>query len=204
MNSNFKIRLITEADTQAVLDIYKYYVEHTIISFEYEAPTFEEYLQRIKTNTEKYPWLVCLYNNKIIGYAYGSTHRYRTAYQWSPESTIYIAHDFHTKGIGRILYETLFALLKLQGYYNVFAGVALPNEKSVGFHRALGFEEIGIFKNVGYKHGNWHHTHWFQLTLNEHNINPANPKKMQEIISTKEFSNIVNEANSNLLKVNNQ
>ena len=75
MENNFEIRLINQTDTQAVLDIYKYYVDHTIISFEYEAPLLEAYTQRIKTNTENYPWLVCLCNNKIIGFAYGSIHR---------------------------------------------------------------------------------------------------------------------------------
>jgi phosphinothricin acetyltransferase len=198
MENKYSFRLINDTDTQAVLDIYKYYVDNTIISFEYEAPTLEEYADRIKTNTEKYPWLVCLYNNKIIGYAYGSTHRYRTAYQWSPESTIYLSPNFHTKGIGRILYETLFSLLKLQGYYNVFAGVALPNEKSVGFHRALGFEEIGIFKKVGYKHGNWHDTQWFQLTLNEYKLNPTTPMKLEELVLTKEFSTIIYSVNNKL------
>jgi L-amino acid N-acyltransferase YncA len=197
MKNNLQIRLIKESDAEAVLNIYKYYVDHTIISFEYEAPTFEEYVQRIKTNTENYPWLVCLHENKIIGFAYGSVHRYRTAYQWSPESTIYLTPDFHARGIGTILYETLFSLLKLQGYYNVFAGVALPNEKSVAFHKALCFEEIGIFRNVGYKHGNWHHTQWFQLTLQEHKMSPAKPKKMEEIISMNEFSAIINSANKN-------
>lgn len=195
MGNKYFIRLIDETDAQAVLDIYKYYVDNTIISFEYEAPSLNDYKQRIKTNTEKYPWLVCLLNDEIIGFAYCSTHRSRTAYQWSPESTIYLAHNFHTKGIGRLLYETLFALLKLQGYYNVFAGVALPNEKSIGFHNALGFEEIGIFKNVGYKHGGWHHTHWFQLTLKELQTNPPIPKPLEEIIPTKEFSAILQSAN---------
>lgn len=199
MKNKFEIRLINETDAKAASDIYKYYVENTIISFEYEPPTPEEYIQRIKTNTEKYPWLVCLIDDRVIGFAYGSTHRYRTAYQWSPESTIYLAPDFHSKGIGRILYETLFSLLKIQGYYNVFAGVALPNEKSICFHQAMGFEEIGVFKNVGYKHGKWHHTHWFQLTLNAHKLNPATPKKLHEIISTKEFSEVLLSANNKFI-----
>ena len=201
MKNTFEIRLINEADAQAVLTIYKYYVDHTIISFEYEVPSLEEYLQRINVNTEKYPWLVCLNNNKIIGFAYGSTHRYRTAYQWSPESTIYIAPDFHTRGIGRILYKTLFEILKLQGYYNVFAGVALPNQKSVGFHQAMGFEEIGIFKKVGYKHGNWHDTHWFQLSLNEYKPNPTTPLLFKDIVQTNEFVTIMNSANTQLNKL---
>lgn len=198
MQKQFEIRLIKETDIIAVWDIYNHYVEHTIITFEYEKPSLEEYTRRVNENTEKYPWLVCLYEKEVIGFAYGSTHRYRTAYQWSPESTIYLHPDYHTKGIGRILYKTLFSLLTLQGYYNVFAGVALPNEKSVGFHRALGFEEIGVFKKIGYKHGNWHDTHWFQLTLNNHQSNPTMTKKVEEIISTKEFSSIINSANNNL------
>lgn len=196
MKNNFEIRLINKTDAQAVLDIYKYYVDHTIISFEYEAPTLEAYIDRIITNTEKYPWLVCLCDNNVIGFAYGSTHRYRTAYQWSPESTIYLSPDFHTKGLGRILYTTLFSLLRLQGYFNVFAGVGLPNEKSVGFHKALGFEEIGIFKNVGYKLDNWHDTQWFQLKLNDHIRNPPAPMILEELITTKEFSAILSSVNS--------
>jgi L-amino acid N-acyltransferase YncA len=201
MPNTYSIRPITESDTDEVLSIYKYYVDNTVISFEYEAPAKDEYLQRILTNTEKYPWLVCLHNNEIVGFAYGSTHRYRTAYQWSPESTIYVANDFHAKGIGRILYETLFSLLKLQGYYNVFAGVALPNEKSVGFHQALCFEAIGIFKNVGYKYGSWHHTHWFQLELAEPNLDPQTPKNLEEVITTSAFQSIMATANERVRKI---
>jgi len=202
MNSKYSIRLITENDADEVLSVYRYYTDNTAVSFEYEAPTKDEYIQRIITNTEKYPWLVCLHNNKIIGFAYASTHRYRAAYQWSPESTIYFAPDFHTKGIGRIIYETLFLLLKLQGYYNLFAGVTLPNEKSVGFHRALGFKEVGIFKNIGYKHGNWHHTHWFQIDLAEHILNPPIPRKLNEVVATPEFQSILATSNERVGKIN--
>lgn len=187
MKNTVEIRLIRDTDAQGLLDIYKYYVDHTIISFEYEAPTLEEYKERINANTEKYPWLVCSHNNNIVGFAYASTHRYRTAYQWSPESTIYLTPDFHSKGIGRILYKTLFELLKLQGYYNVYAGVGLPNDKSVLFHQALGFEEIGVFRKVGFKHGNWHDTQWFQLHLMEHNLKPPSPKLLEEIRHSEEF-----------------
>ena len=87
-----------------------------------------------------YPWLVCTQNNKIIGFAFGSTHEHRTALHWSSESAV--------------LYETLFELLKFQGFYYVFAGESLPNEKSAYFYKALGFEEIGVFKKVGYKYNN--------------------------------------------------
>lgn len=199
--NNFHIRLIDAKDTAEVLKIYAYYVEYTHISFEYAAPNKDEFLTRIQSTLIEFPWLVCLYNNKVIGYAYAHKHRLREAYQWSPESTIYLASDFHTKGIGRILYETLFALLKLQGYQNVFAGVALPNEKSVGIHRRMGFEEIGIFKVVGFKKGKWHDTQWFQLNLNQSLNEPEKPLSLAKALSSVEFSEIVAKANQLLAKI---
>ncbi len=202
MDNKYSIRLITESDANEVLEIYKPYVLNTIISFEYEVPTLEEYLQRIKINTADYPWLVCLHNNKLIGYAYASKHRYRTAYQWSPESTVYLAPEVHRKGIARILYETLFSLLQLQGHFNVYAGVGLPNEKSVGFHKALGFEEIGIFRKVGFKLGNWHDTHWFQLHLTEHILNPPTPKTLIEVAASSAFQSILETANEKVRIIN--
>lgn len=200
MNNDYTIRLIQEPDLDEVLNIYKYYVDNTVISFEYEAPTKEEYLQRIKTNSSNYAWLVCVKGTEIVGFAYGSTHRYRTAYQWSPESTIYIKHQFHSKGIGKILYKTLFEILKLQGYFHVFAGIAIPNNKSVALHQSLGFEEIGTFKNVGYKLGNWHSTQWFQLNLSVEYNHPSTPKKTMEILDTMEYLSILRNANSMLSK----
>ena len=149
MKYDHSLRLITVSDTKAVLDIYTPYVLYTTISFEYDPPTEAEFLQRIKTITADYPWLVCLDGEKIIGYAYASRHRARTAYDWSAESTVYMHPDHQRKGLARILYETVFDILRLQGYFNVYAGITLPNEKSVGFHRALGFSAIGTYKNIG-------------------------------------------------------
>lgn len=198
MTKDFKIRLINLDDAKATLEIYRPYVQNTIISFEYEVPTLQEWETRIKTNTAEYPWLVCEYKKQIIGYAYGSKHRYRTAYSWSPESTVYLSDKFHRLGIARVLYETLFDLLKLQGYVNVYAGISLPNVKSEDFHQALGFYEIGIFKKIGFKHGAWHDTRWFQLHLIEHPDNPMKPKTLSEVQNTSDFNAILEKANLKL------
>ncbi len=195
MKNRFEIRLITEKDTSAVLEIYRPYVLNSVISFEYEVPSYQEYQERIHNVIAEYPWLVCLYDDEIIGFAYAGKHRYRTAYQWSPECTVYLAPKVHRQGIARILYEALFSILRLQGYFNVFAGVALPNEKSIGFHKALGFEEIGIFKKVGYKHGNWHDTQWFQLQLSAYIDQPHTPYRIDEIAVSETFLTILLSAN---------
>lgn len=199
--NHFNIRLVAEKDTKAVRDIYAYYVEQTHVSFEYTAPTIEEFQERMIATTEEFPWLVCLQQEEVVGYAYAHKHRLRDAYQWSPESTIYLAPHVHTKGIGSILYKALIDILRLQGYGNVFAGVALPNEKSVGIHQRLGFEEIGIFKNVGYKNGKWHDTRWFQLNLQQLQSTPKTPMKLASILATTDYSEILTRSNQ-LLNTN--
>jgi L-amino acid N-acyltransferase YncA len=198
MESNLRIRLITEADAQAALEVYKPYVISTAITFEYGVPTLEDFSNRIRLVTAEYPWLVCEHKKRIIGYAYASKHRFKIGYRWSPESTIYMVSDFHRRGIARVLYETLFDLLKLQGFVNLFAGVALPNEKSEGFHRALGFFEIGNFKKIGYKLGRWHDVRWFQLHLADHIQDPPPPRKLAEVQYSPQFSAILQSANEKL------
>jgi L-amino acid N-acyltransferase YncA len=201
MGDTFTIRLISLEDAPAVLEIYKPYVLDTVITFEYEVPTPIDFLNRIRTNTSEYPWLVCLQNHKIVGYAYASKHRDRTAYKWSVDSAVYLSPSVHRKGIARILYESLFSILRLQGYFNVYAGICLPNEKSVAFHKALGFKEIALYEKVGFKHHRWHDTAWFELHLSELIDNPPIPKKITELINTPALLSILKMANETAGKV---
>jgi len=202
MGNQYSMRLITESDAEDVLNIYSYYVRETVISFEYVVPSQEDFLQRIKTISAQYPWLVFLSGSKIIGYAYASSHRQRTAYQWSCESTVYLIPEFHRKGIARLLYQALFSLLRLQGYFNVYAGVTLPNKKSVGFHRSFGFSEVGVYKEIGYKFEEWHDVQWFQFEIQQHIYNPPPPRLIQSIINSKEFNNVFVIANEFLKNIN--
>ena len=201
MKNQFSIRLIAENDAEEVLEIYKPYVKNTFVSFEYEAPSSDEFLLRVQNNISEYPWLICMHGHKIIGYSYASKHRYRTAYQWSCESTVYLLTEYHRKGIALILYKTLFSILKIQGYFNVYAGVSLPNEKSVGFHQSVGFKKVGIYKKVGYKFENWHDVEWFQFQLQKHIHNPPDPKSMQSIVNTETFIQILQEANNSVRNI---
>lgn len=176
--SNYDIRLIKPEDAAGVLSVYAPYVQHTNISFEYEVPAVEDFTQRIATIMQSYPWLVCEQEGKIIGYAYGGQHRARTAYKWSVETAIYMGEHYRGKGIGKQLYTTLFELLKLQGYATAFAGMTLPNDKSEALHRSCGFEEIGVFKNIGYKNNQWHDVKWMQLNLATYKSDMELPKAL--------------------------
>jgi phosphinothricin acetyltransferase len=198
MNSKYTIRLATPADAAGMLDIYKYYVENTAYTFEYDVPSVEEFKSRIQAVIPHFPWLVCELDGQIAGYAYAHKHRDRSAYQWSPESTIYLDHNYHGKGLARVLYETLFAILKLQGFFNVYAGVSSTNENSTAFHKALGFEEIGLFRNIGYKLGEWHSNMWYQLHLAKHVSEPATPELFGTMKRSPEIAAILREANVQL------
>ena len=136
----------------------------------------DDFTERVNGIRKTHPFLVAEWNEQIVGFAYASVHRQRTAYQWSAESTVYLDQSYHRKGIAQKLYNVLFDLLRLQGFYSIYAGVGLPNEQSVGFHKALGFKEVGIFKKVGYKMGNWHDTQWFQMALQTLQIEPMPPR----------------------------
>jgi L-amino acid N-acyltransferase YncA len=169
------IRTATTADAAEIQAIYEPIVRDTVISFEIEPPTVAEMAERMKAIQQRFPWLVCELEGKVAGYVYASPHHERAAYQWSANVSVYIHEDFHRRGIGRALYTSLFALLKLQGFYNLYGGVTLPNAGSVGLHESMGFEPVGIYQKVGYKFGAWHDVGWWSLVLRPHDPEPTDP-----------------------------
>lgn len=179
--SKVKIRLATPADGEALLDIYKWYIENTAITFETEVPLVEDFEKRIENTLSSFPWLVCEVDGVAAGYAYASKHRERAAYQWSADLSIYVDENYHRRYIAKALYKALEDILKLQGYYTVFAGVTTPNPKSEAFHTAYGFETIGVFENVGYKLGLWRSVKWFKYTLTDYAKEPTALKTFPEV-----------------------
>src|SRR6266404_5680560 len=175
------IRLAKESDAASILKIYAPYIENTSYTFETELPTINSFKERINGYLQNWPWLVCDIKGVIAGYAYGSKHRERIAYQWSVESSVYVHDDYQRIGIGNALYSALIDILKLQGFRNLYAVINLPNDKSVVFHEKMGFEYFATYKSVGYKLGKWKNVGWWQLQLNEYSDEPSPPIKFSEI-----------------------
>jgi L-amino acid N-acyltransferase YncA len=161
------IRIATEADAPALLAIYRPYVENTAVSFETTVPSVEEFAGRIRKAVTAWVWLVAESEGECAGYAYGSSHRERTAYRWSVETSAYVREDYQRQGVGRALYVQLLEELKQRGFCNAYAGITLPNVASVALHRSAGFEPVGVFRAVGRKFGAWHDVAWFQLRLRD-------------------------------------
>ncbi|MGH8174324.1 MAG: arsinothricin resistance N-acetyltransferase ArsN1 family B [Rhodanobacteraceae bacterium] len=176
-----EFRVARADDASAIAGIYAPYVRDTIISFETEAPDRIEMEHRIERIGAVYPWLVAIADGSVVGYAYACEHRARLAYRWSVDAAVYLAADAQRRGIGRALYQRLFALLLKQGYVNAFAGITLPNAASVALHEAMGFLPIGVYRQVGYKVGAWHDVGWWQLVLAEPRSDPGEPVAFESL-----------------------
>ncbi len=150
-----EIRFVTEKDCEKILEIYSYYIENTAITFETEIPSVHDFCLRVKGIAEKYPYLVYLDDGEVVGYAYASKYAERAAYCYDVEVSVYVMEKYHGSGVAAKLYECLFKILYEQGFYNLYAGITLPNDKSQRFHEKFGFTQAGLFHNTGYKFGKW-------------------------------------------------
>ena len=170
------IRTASPDDAEAIAAIYGPIVADTTISFELAPPTVDEMRSRIVATLRHLPWLVSLDDaGRVNGYVYAGKHRERAAYQWSVDTTAYVREDSRGQGLGRRLYAELFRRLVDQGYYQAFAGIALPNEASIGLHEALGFQPLGVYRKVGFKKGAWRDVGWWQKELQPTSGEPTAP-----------------------------
>ncbi len=181
---NATIRLATGTDAMGILAIYAPIVRETAISFEVTPPEVNQMRERIVNTLGRFPWLVCADGEQILGYAYASAHRDRAAYQWSVDVSVYVDAQARRSGVGRSLYTSLLNLVDLQGFYNAYAGITLPNPASVSLHEAMGFRLVGIYRSVGHKLGKWHDVGWWHRVVRSPRIPPEPPIEFGQIRDT--------------------
>ena len=153
-------------DAAAIATIYNHYVLTTSISFEEQAATEADFRQRIGgVQSAGLPWLVAIVDGAVAAYAYATPWRVRSAYRFSVESSVYVAHDKPRRGLGRALYQALLERLRDAGHHLVIGGIALPNDASVALHQSMKFEKIAHFTEVGRKFDRWVDVGYWQLRL---------------------------------------
>ncbi|HET9591997.1 MAG TPA: GNAT family N-acetyltransferase [Solirubrobacterales bacterium] len=152
-------------DAAACAAIYAPHVEGSPVSFEEQAPDAAEMAARIERYGSSHAWLVAAREGEVVGYAYATAFNERPAYRWSTSVSVYIAENARGRGIGRALYEALFGRLRERGFRMACAGITLPNEASEGLHKSLGFELVGVNREIGWKQGAWRDVGWYQLQL---------------------------------------
>lgn len=170
------IRPARVEDGEKLLAIYAPYVTDTAVTFEYTVPSAEEFSQRIRSVSERYPYLAALADGKILGYAYAGVFHSRPAYDWAVETSIYVHREKRHTGIGGRLYAALETALKAQGITNMNACIAVPGEEkdeyltrdSVDFHARLGYRLVGEFFQCGFKFGRWYNMVWMEKHIGPH------------------------------------
>ena len=186
------IRMATERDIPAILEIYGPYVLETAISFEYTVPTTEAFTARFRAITAQFPWLVWEDKGTVLGYAYGIAPFERAAFGWCSEASIYLRPEAQGRGIGKKLYAVLEAILALQGYTKVYSLVTSANRPSVDFHLAVGYRLTATLPDCGFKHGRWYGLHWLEKPLNSVEMPTHTPLPVGSIVDfDRKFSEIL-------------
>jgi len=170
-----RVRPATTADAGACTAIYAPYVTDTAITFETEVPSQAEMARRIAAARERHDWLVFEDSGRVVAYAHGGPFRSRAAYRWACEVSVYVERGRRRTGAGRALYKALLDRLAARGFTMAVAGMTLPNDASVALHRTLGFEPVGTYRRIGYKHGAWHDVAWVQRPLADDAGAPPEP-----------------------------
>ena len=160
------VRRALAADSEAIARIYNHYVLNTVITFEEDPVSAQVMATRVaEVQGSSLPWLVAEISGSVVGYAYASKWKVRSAYRYSVETTIYLEHGHEGRGIGTMLYSELLPILRASGIHVAIGGAALPNEASAALHEKLGFKHVATFREVGFKHNRWVDVAYWQLVL---------------------------------------
>lgn len=168
-------RLDTPEDVQEMLRIYAPHVTASSVSFEYDVPAAPAFAERCRSISARYPWLVCATEGGIAAYTYASPAFSRAAYQWGADVSVYVDTAWQRRSVAAALYACLEELLVLQGYYTLYACITASNKPSCAFHEKWGYQRIGLWRNSGYKLGQWHDVVWYEKALRAYGPNPAPP-----------------------------
>lgn len=179
MSAGVMIRMAAEADAEEILSIYAPYVTGMAISFEVEVPTADEFAGRIGETLKKYPYIVALEEDRLVGYAYASAFKARAAYDWAVETSVYVKQGLKGKGVGKALYLALEELLRRQNILNLNACIAYSpvedarlDHTSILFHQHMGYSKVAHFTKCGYKLGAWYDMIWMEKLIGEHVDSP--------------------------------
>lgn len=161
-----KLRPYKTEDTQAILDIINYNILNSTALYDYNIRSYEQQQAILEEKIAKhFPVIVAELNGAVVGFGMYSDFRFREAYKFTVEHSVYVNNDFHGKGIGKVLLQELIQLAKKQGLHTMIGVIDAENQSSVDFHEKFGFKTVGIIKESGFKFDRWLHSVFVQLIL---------------------------------------
>lgn len=160
------IRLASPDDLPAILAIYNHAVLHTTASYDLEPSTLEQRAAWFEGRARAgFPVVVVELGGAVVGFGSYGTFREKPGYRYTVEHSLYIAPEWRGRGVGKALLAELIALARAQGKHVMVGGIDSANEGSLRFHLALGFTEVGRFREVGHKFDHWLDIIFVQLIL---------------------------------------
>ncbi|MEZ7515455.1 GNAT family N-acetyltransferase [Flavobacterium frigidarium] len=163
---DINLRNYKTEDTQAILDILNYNILHSTALYDYNVRTYEVQLAMLEDKVKKgLPIIIAEVNGAVAGFGMYGEFRFKEAYKFTVEHSVYISNDFQGKGIGKLLLKELIAAAKEQGIHTMIAVIDSENQSSVDFHEKFGFETVGLIKESGWKFERWLHSVFMQLIL---------------------------------------
>lgn len=161
-----QIRPYQTEDTQAILDLINHQILHSTALYDYNIRTFEQQQTILEEKISKnFPVIVAELDGQVAGFGMYSEFRFREAYKFTVEHSVYVNEAFHGKGIGKLLLQELITLARKQKRHTMIAVIDAENQGSVAFHEKFGFKTVGIIKESGYKFDRWLDSVFMQLIL---------------------------------------
>ena len=161
-----EIRPYEIQDTQAILDIINYNILHSTALYDYSIRSYDQQKNFLADKIAKqFPVIVAELEGHVVGFGMYSEFRFREAYKYTVEHSVYVDQNIHGKGIGKALLQELIILAKTQGLHTMIGVIDAENQGSIDFHEKLGFKKAGIIKESGYKFDRWLDSVFMQLIL---------------------------------------
>jgi L-amino acid N-acyltransferase YncA len=161
-----KLRPYQTEDTQFILDIINYNILNSTALYDYNIRNYEQQKAILEEKINKnFPVIVAIEDDKVVGFGMYGEFRFREAYKYTVEHSVYVDNEHQGKGIGKLLLQELIQLAKEQKLHTMIAVIDAENQSSVEFHEKFGFKTVGIIKESGYKFDRWLHSVFMQLIL---------------------------------------
>lgn len=161
-----RIRAYQTEDTQSILDIINYNILHSTALYDYNIRNYEQQKAILEDKTKKgFPVIIAESNGIVVGFGMYSEFRFREAYKFTVEHSVYVAENYIGKGIGKVLLLELIQLAKAQGLHTMIGVIDSENQGSIKFHEQFGFKTVGIIKESGFKFDRWLDSVFMQLLL---------------------------------------
>jgi L-amino acid N-acyltransferase YncA len=164
-DADLLIRPATEADLGAINDIYNYYVLHSTATYQEEPEPIDARRAWLQRRGPSHPVTVAEVGERVVGWGSLSPFHARSAYRMTVENSVYLRPDHLRRGIGTLLLRDLVARAKALGHHTIIAGVDAAQPASVALHARVGFVQVALLKEVGFKFGRWCDVVYMQLVL---------------------------------------